>query len=152
MQNQDFPYLEDKYFAGAVEIHSTIRVPACIEKILPVCLPRVYKKQGLVSQHRLMVIPLKKKVLGREPAPDKGVCGSTFVFPSKTMLMRKLIFQEFLSLDGYAADKNHSTKFFEHPEFSEDSDDDLLKEMDRFDTILLGANTYKMFVEFAPNK
>src|SRR5215204_2886195 len=65
--------------------------------------------------------------------------------------MRKLIFQEFLSLDGYAADKDHSTKFFEAPEFSQDSDDDLLEEMNRFDTILLGANTYKMFVDFWPS-
>ena len=64
--------------------------------------------------------------------------------------MGKLIFQEFLSLDGYAADKDHSTKFFEGPEFSEDSDDDLLNEMDRFETILLGRNTYNMFVEFWP--
>ena len=64
--------------------------------------------------------------------------------------MRKLIFQEFLSLDGYAADKENSTKFFEGPEFSEESDEDLLAEMQRFDTILLGANTYKMFVDFWP--
>ncbi len=64
--------------------------------------------------------------------------------------MRKLIFQEFLSLDGYAADKDHETKFFEGPEYSKDSDDDLLAEMQRFDTILLGANTYKMFVNFWP--
>ena len=65
--------------------------------------------------------------------------------------MRKLIFQEFLSLDGYAADKDHDTKFFEGPEFSEDSDQDLLAEMQRFDTILLGANTYKMFVDYWPD-
>ena len=65
--------------------------------------------------------------------------------------MRKVIFQEFLSLDGYAADKQNSTKFFEGPEFAEESDEDLLAEMDRFDTILLGANTYKMFVEFWPD-
>jgi len=64
--------------------------------------------------------------------------------------MRKLIFQEFLSLDGYAADKDNSTKFFEDPEFAEVSDDDLLKEMHRFDAILLGANTYKMFVDYWP--
>lgn len=63
--------------------------------------------------------------------------------------MRKLVFQEFLSLDGYAADKEHSTKFFEEPLYT-DVDTDLLKEMDRFDTILLGANTYKMFVAFWP--
>ena len=64
--------------------------------------------------------------------------------------MRKLVFQEFKSLDGYAADKDSSTKFFEDPKFSVDSDDDLLHEMDRFDTILLGANTYRMFADFWP--
>lgn len=65
--------------------------------------------------------------------------------------MRKLIFQEFISLDGYAADKDHSTKFFESPVFAEENDEDMLQEMQRFDTILLGANTYKMFVDFWPN-
>lgn len=65
--------------------------------------------------------------------------------------MRKVVFQEFLSLDGYAADQQHSTKFFEGPEFAGESDKDLLAEMDRFDTILLGANTYKMFAGFWPN-
>jgi dihydrofolate reductase len=65
--------------------------------------------------------------------------------------MRKLIFQEFLSLDGYAADKDHSTQFFEAPEYSEESDEDLLTEMNRFDTILLGAKTYKMFADFWPH-
>jgi dihydrofolate reductase len=64
--------------------------------------------------------------------------------------MRQLIFQEFLSLDGYAADKDHETKFFDGPEFSVDSDDDLLAEMQRFDTILLGATTYRMFAAFWP--
>src|SRR5688500_5879360 len=65
--------------------------------------------------------------------------------------MRKVIFQEFLSLDGYAADKDNSTKFFEDPKFAEVSDEDLLEEMNRFDAILLGANTYKMFVDYWPD-
>jgi dihydrofolate reductase len=64
--------------------------------------------------------------------------------------MRKLIFQEFISLDGYAADKNNETRFFEDAVYSE-SDEDLLTEMERFDTILLGAKTYKMFVDFWPH-
>lgn len=64
--------------------------------------------------------------------------------------MRQLIFQEFISLDGYAADKNRSTSFFESPEFASESDNDLLEEMNRFDTIVLGANTYKMFVDYWP--
>ena len=64
--------------------------------------------------------------------------------------MRKLVFQEFLSVDGYAADKDHSTKFFEDPKYSMAIDEDMLSEMQRFDLILLGANTYKMFVDFWP--
>ena len=64
--------------------------------------------------------------------------------------MKKIIFQEFISLDGYAADAANSTAFFEERRFGQGSDEDLLAEMDNFDTILLGANTYKMFVEFWP--
>lgn len=66
--------------------------------------------------------------------------------------MRKIIYQVWISLDGYAADANHSTKFFEDRKYGEASDEDLLKYMDNFDTILLGANTYKMFVEFWPTE
>jgi len=41
--------------------------------------------------------------------------------------------------------------FFEDRRFGEGSDEDLLREMDNFDTILPGANTFKMFVEFWPD-
>ena len=64
--------------------------------------------------------------------------------------MRHLIFQQFLSLDGLAADGDRSTKFFESPVFSEGSDNDLLQEMQRFDTILLGRVTYQLFADFWP--
>lgn len=64
--------------------------------------------------------------------------------------MRKVIYQVWISLDGYAADANHSTKFFEDPKYGGVSDEELLDYMDNIDTILLGANTYKMFVEFWP--
>ncbi len=50
-----------------------------------------------------------------------------------------------------AADAAGTTQFFESPVYSATSDDDLLTEMQQFDTILLGANTYKMFVEFWPS-
>lgn len=49
-----------------------------------------------------------------------------------------------------AADAEGTTQFFEAPEYSATSDDDLLAEMQQFDTILLGANTYRMFVDFWP--
>jgi dihydrofolate reductase len=64
--------------------------------------------------------------------------------------MRRIIFQQFLSLDGLAADAEGRTKFFESPEYAAVSDEDLLAEMQHFDTILLGANTYKMFADFWP--
>jgi dihydrofolate reductase len=64
--------------------------------------------------------------------------------------MRKIIFQVWLSMDGYAADSDNSTRFFESGALNQYSDDDLLKFMDRVDTILLGANTYKLFVGFWP--
>ena len=66
--------------------------------------------------------------------------------------MRKIIYQVWISLDGYAADANHATKFFEDPKYGEVSDQDLLDYMNNIDTVLLGANTYKMFVEFWPTQ
>jgi dihydrofolate reductase len=66
--------------------------------------------------------------------------------------MRKLVFQQFLSLDGYAADRDHETKFFDQGDYDAGSDEDLLHEMGRFDTILLGANTYEMFAGFWPTE
>jgi len=64
--------------------------------------------------------------------------------------MRKLIFQEWLSMDAFAADKNGSVTFIESTTLNKYSDLDQLRWMDTIDTILLGANTYKLFVEFWP--
>jgi dihydrofolate reductase len=64
--------------------------------------------------------------------------------------MRKVIFQEWLTMDGFAADANNSPAFLESVTLNKYSDLDLLKMMDTIDTILLGANTYKLFVDFWP--
>ena len=66
--------------------------------------------------------------------------------------MRKLILQEFVSVDGFAADAEGSTSFFEHltGEAGKEIDQDLLEFIKTIDTVLLGANTYKMFVDFWP--
>jgi dihydrofolate reductase len=64
--------------------------------------------------------------------------------------MRKLILQVWLSLDGFAADENGSTGFFESPGLNEYSDKDIFDQMDSIDTIIIGANTYKLFAGFWP--
>lgn len=66
--------------------------------------------------------------------------------------MRKVIAQEWLSADGFAADENGSTEFFGSSESNESSDRDIMIDMDSFDTILLGANTYRLFVDFWPTE
>lgn len=66
--------------------------------------------------------------------------------------MKKLIVQEFVSVDGFAADAEGSTSFFETltGRNARDIDKDLLQFISTIDTILLGANTYKMFVDYWP--
>jgi dihydrofolate reductase len=64
--------------------------------------------------------------------------------------MRKLIFQEWISMDALAADKNGSVTFIESTTLNKYSDIDQLRWLDTVDTILLGANTYKLFIEFWP--
>lgn len=64
--------------------------------------------------------------------------------------MRKLIVQQWVSADGFATDSNGTTKFFEFPGYSTGWDEDQLELMKHIDTILLGANTYKMFLEYWP--
>jgi len=66
--------------------------------------------------------------------------------------MRKLIAEEWISLDGYAEDKNGQLDFFTHltPEQNKYSDADQLKFLETVDTILLGRKTYELFVDFWP--
>lgn len=64
--------------------------------------------------------------------------------------MRKLILEEWLSLDGFAEDRNGRLNFF--PESSENrlSDLDQLKFLDTVDTMILGRKTYELFEAFWP--
>ena len=66
--------------------------------------------------------------------------------------MRKLILQEWISLDGFIEDKNGKLDFFTNisNDVNKYSDLDQLKFMDDVDTILLGRKTYELFVEFWP--
>jgi dihydrofolate reductase len=67
--------------------------------------------------------------------------------------MRKLIVEEWMSLDGHISDKNDSLDFFTNlsPEENKYSDADQLKFLESIDTILLGRKTYELFVAFWPN-
>jgi len=64
--------------------------------------------------------------------------------------MRKLILQEWLSLDGFAVDGDGKLDFFPAAETDHFSDRDQLAFLDSVDTILLGRRTYELFVEFWP--
>lgn len=66
--------------------------------------------------------------------------------------MRRVILQDFVSLDGFAADRNGTTEFFQNISGREGDEinQEQLKFIQSIDTILLGANTYKMFVEYWP--
>lgn len=67
--------------------------------------------------------------------------------------MRKLILEEWLSLDGHIADKDGSMDFFTNvsPEENKNSDMDQLKFLESIDTILLGRKTYELFVGYWPS-
>ena len=67
--------------------------------------------------------------------------------------MRKLILEEWVSLDGYVTDKNGQLDFFTNltPEQNKYSDSDQLKFLETIDTILLGRKTYELFVDFWPS-
>jgi dihydrofolate reductase len=64
--------------------------------------------------------------------------------------MRRLIFQEYVTLDGYAADPDGGLEFFDT--IAGHADDDNLALLENVDTMLLGAATYRLFVGFWPTE
>jgi dihydrofolate reductase len=66
--------------------------------------------------------------------------------------MRKLILEEWVSLDGYAADKDGKLDFFPDTQANKLSDEDQLKFLESIDTIILGRKTYELFVDFWPTE
>jgi dihydrofolate reductase len=66
--------------------------------------------------------------------------------------MRKLILEEWVSLDGYAADKDGKLDFFPDTAANKFSDEDQLKFLESIDTIILGRKTYELFVDFWPTE
>lgn len=64
--------------------------------------------------------------------------------------MRKVILEEWISLDGYAVDSKGSLDFFPETEQDRYSDRDQLAFLDSVDTILLGRKTYELFVDYWP--
>ncbi|HEY0715569.1 MAG TPA: dihydrofolate reductase family protein [Polyangia bacterium] len=64
--------------------------------------------------------------------------------------MRRLIVEEWMSLDGFAVDKAGSLDFFAAGESDKFSDREQLRFLEGVDTILLGRKTYELFVDFWP--
>ena len=62
--------------------------------------------------------------------------------------MRRLIFQEYVTLDGYAAGPDGGLEFFDT--IAGQSDTDNLALLDNVDTMVLGAETYRLFAAFWP--
>jgi dihydrofolate reductase len=65
--------------------------------------------------------------------------------------MGQLVVQEFVSADGFAADANNEFTFYERLDGgTAEFDRSQLKWLDGVDVMVLGANTYRMFVEYWP--
>lgn len=64
--------------------------------------------------------------------------------------MRKVILEEWVSLDGFAEDRDGTLDFFPTTEANRYADRDQLAFLDSVDTILLGRKTYELFVDFWP--
>ena len=67
--------------------------------------------------------------------------------------MRKIIMQQWITLDGFASDRDGTTKFFENPDIDYSGiHKDQLEFFETIDTAILGATTYKMFAEYWPTE
>lgn len=64
--------------------------------------------------------------------------------------MRRLILEEWVTLDGYAVDAKGTLDFFPPSEKDQYSDRDQLEFLESVDTVLLGRKTYELFAGFWP--
>lgn len=65
--------------------------------------------------------------------------------------MGQLVIQDFVSADGFAADANNEFTFYEYLDGgTAEFDRSQLEWLETVDTMVLGANTYRMFVEYWP--
>jgi hypothetical protein len=67
--------------------------------------------------------------------------------------MGQLVVQEFVSADGFAADANNDFTFYEYLSGgTAEFDRSQLKWLETVDTMVLGAKTYREFVEYWPTQ
>ena len=64
--------------------------------------------------------------------------------------MKRLILEEWISLDGFAVDREGTLDFFPPTETDRYSDRDQLEFLDAVDTILLRRRTYELFADYWP--
>lgn len=66
--------------------------------------------------------------------------------------MRKLIVEEWITLDGFVSDKNGKLDFFTSQVRETFTDDDRLKFLETVDCILFDRKTYQQFVALWPGR
>ena len=64
--------------------------------------------------------------------------------------MGRIIVEQIISADGFAADSDGGMKFMAASE-PDETDDDQLRMLDRVDAIVLGRTTYLMFADYWPS-
>lgn len=64
--------------------------------------------------------------------------------------MRKVLVQEIVTVDGFAAGPKGELDFFESAGDFSEADRANLRQLEGIDTVLLGAATYRMFVDYWP--
>ncbi|MEO8705088.1 MAG: dihydrofolate reductase family protein [Kofleriaceae bacterium] len=65
--------------------------------------------------------------------------------------MGRIIVEQIVTVDGFAADRGGSIDFFEGDERLREMEDDQLAMLAHVDAIVLGGNTYRMFAKFWPD-
>lgn len=64
--------------------------------------------------------------------------------------MGALLVHQFVSIDGFAADESGDFTLFDGADASDELDNDTLARLESVDAIVLGAETYRMFVSYWP--
>ena len=77
-------------------------------------------------------------------------CTFEHPFKERRWHLRRVIVQELMTVDGFVADSSGGLEFFDVVSDYSESDRDNLSMLGEVDTVLLGSETYRLFVEYWP--